>query len=141
MREIAIYGASGALGRRVTRHLVDGGAPVRVAARDAGRLDDALRGLPGSIPRAAIALDNREGLRRWLAGSGVVINAGPTASDPADRVLQAAIDAGTHYIDVSGSQPYIARLFVEYGDHAAKGEWPSCRRADSTTRWVIASPA
>jgi short subunit dehydrogenase-like uncharacterized protein len=70
--------------------------------------------------RRVASLEDANGLRALLTGCRVVVNAGPTAGDPGHRLLRAALDAGVHYIDVSGSQFYIRQLFESFGEAATE---------------------
>ena len=47
------------------------------------------------------------------------MNTGPTAGG-GERLIEAAIAAGVHYIDAAGSQPYIHHVFEHYGPAAAR---------------------
>lgn len=115
---IVLYGASGKFGGIVLRRFAAGGVAVRVGGRDATRLAKALASME-AIPRSVASLDDGEGLRALLNGCRVVVNAGPTVSDPGDRLLRAALDAGVHYIDAAGSQAYIRRIFEQYSQAAS----------------------
>jgi short subunit dehydrogenase-like uncharacterized protein len=120
MAAIAIYGANGRLGRQVASALVGRGADVRLGARDAGRLAAAAGQIGGAPRQQVAALEDSGSLRLLLTGCRVVVNAGPTAEDPGCRLLRAALDASVHYIDVSGSQAYIRRLFESFGETAER---------------------
>jgi short subunit dehydrogenase-like uncharacterized protein len=114
MTSIAIYGATGSLGRQIARRLVEQGVFVHLGARDARRLDELARDLGAAATLRQVSLDDATGLREFLSDCAVVVNAGPTASDAEHRLARAALDTKTHYIDVSGSQLYIRRLFEQY---------------------------
>jgi short subunit dehydrogenase-like uncharacterized protein len=116
--EVAVYGATGRLGREVARRLAERGTAVRLGARDQGRLETAARELGLDARAVAVALDDTRGLGTWLSGCRVVVNAGPTGGD--DPLVRAALDARAHYVDAAGSQPYIARLFRDYAEIAAR---------------------
>jgi len=123
MSLIAIYGANGTLGRRVSRDLVAGGADLRLAGRNATKLEAAAVDLAGETAWrgtwTTAALDDHAGLRRVLEGCRVVVNASPTAAG-GERLIDAAIGEGVHYIDAAGSQPYIHRVFEHHGPLAAQ---------------------
>lgn len=115
---VAIYGATGRLGGLVSRDLAAAGVPLRLGGRDPGRLALAGANLPVSVVRHATPIDDPSALRGLLAGCRVVVNAAPIAVG--ESLAAAAIDAGVHYVDAAGSQPFIGRIFDHHGPAAAR---------------------
>ena len=65
-------------------------------------------------------LDDRAALRRAFGDCAAVINcAGPFARY-GEPVVRAAVETGTHYVDTTGEQPYMQRIFDALDD-AARG--------------------
>jgi short subunit dehydrogenase-like uncharacterized protein len=126
---VVLYGATGFTGRLVARELLARGGSVVLAGRSpralADRRDELLGATGLACERVGLAvapLDDAAALRAALSLGSVVIHcAGPYAHTGAP-VLQAAIDTGTHYLDSTGEQDWIKRVFDDYGDAlAARG--------------------
>jgi saccharopine dehydrogenase-like NADP-dependent oxidoreductase len=84
---IAVLGAAGTVGRRVTEFLQEWGAPVR-------RLDARLDGAEHADA------SNPSRLARTLEGTTVCVNCAAYRLNPG--VMEAALVAGTHYVDLGG---------------------------------------
>src|ERR671917_228000 len=72
-----------------------------------------VRRLPIGVdwPVRAAAVDDAPALRKALSGADVVIScAGPFTFYGAP-VIEAALSVGAHYVDTTGEQPYIRRVF------------------------------
>ena len=116
---IALYGATGYTGRLVAAELRRRGLPLLLAGRDEPRLRQASEEHGGGAPVRVARLDDPAALAAALADCTVLLScAGPfTATGP--PLVEAALAAGCHYADVSGEQPWIGRVFDEYGERAA----------------------
>jgi hypothetical protein len=137
---IAVFGATGVVGRRVCEALAapeppdgdgdaggDGGAPVGL--RLVGRRRDALDAIaaalagattaPVAVAVAAAVAGDTAALARAFDGVRVVINAAGPLRDTAEPVLEAALAAGAHYIDVGGEQAALRALY-ERGESAVR---------------------
>jgi len=74
--------------------------------------------LDGDVSIRVAPLDEPMALRSALDGcAAVVACAGPFVRY-GEPVVQAAIDARVHYLDISGEQSYIRRIFTHYGSAA-----------------------
>ena len=149
-RRIAVFGATGRTGRFVVAELGRRGWPTIVARRDRVRLEAvALMHAPESLVRVA-RVDAPASLDDALAGAGAVINCAGPFLDTAPAVLDAAIRAGIHYVDVTAEQAAAARTLESYAKAAAEvgvvvvpavgfyggladllatamlGDWPAC---------------
>ncbi|MHB8695196.1 MAG: saccharopine dehydrogenase NADP-binding domain-containing protein [Solirubrobacteraceae bacterium] len=119
---IAVYGATGFTGRQVAEHLTTLGdcEPVLVG-RDRVALADIARDCAGA--RVAVAtLDDQSSLRRAFEGCRAVIGCAGPFRRYGEPVARAAVAAGTHYLDISGEQAYILRLFDALGAMAAAAD-------------------
>jgi short subunit dehydrogenase-like uncharacterized protein len=115
---VAVYGATGYTGRLVAAELDRRGADFVLAGRNAAKLD-ALAAELGSEPgTAAVSLDDPAGLRELLEPCAVVIACAGPFTLHGEPVVAAAAEAGTHYLDTTGEQPFIQRVFQAYGPHA-----------------------
>ncbi len=105
---IGLLGASGYTGGLVARVLAVRGHPFVAAGRDPRRVHEAVAGLTGVEDVRAVDVDDDRSVRALLDAVDVVI----TTVGPFDRlgrgVLTAAADAGTHYVDSTGEQGFIA---------------------------------
>src|ERR1700704_5420487 len=104
-KPVVIYGASGYTGRLVAEYLREYGIPFLAAGRDRARVEAAMRAVPGietadyDVVEAPTTV---AGLTELFRGAKVVCNVvgpfiilGPT-------VVEAALNAGVHYLDTSG---------------------------------------
>jgi short subunit dehydrogenase-like uncharacterized protein len=100
---LLIYGSTGFTGRLVARRARDAGLHPVLAGRDAERL----RGQAAALGLAwrAVALDARARLAAALSDIAVVINAAGPFAETARPLVEACLDAGCHYLDVSGELP------------------------------------
>lgn len=108
---VAVYGAGGHTGRFIVAELRRRGLPVVAVGRDAARL-------PGDVPARVAAIDDAPALARALAGCGVVINAAGPFLDTAAPVIGAALQTGTHYLDVTAEQPSALDTFERFDEPA-----------------------
>jgi hypothetical protein len=107
-RPIAVYGASGHTGRFVLQELQRRGLPAVAIAR---------RPLDVAPTHAAVrlaTLDDAAALDRALAGCAVVINCAGPFIDTARPLVEAALRAGGHYIDVTAEQPSAQSVLDEF---------------------------
>ncbi len=115
---IAIYGATGFTGGLIAEELKRRGAEFLIAGRDRGKLE-ALSEELGGVPFKAVSVGDPTGLRELLEPcSAVVACAGPFSLH-GEAVGAAAADAGTHYLDTTGEQPFMRMVFERYGERAA----------------------
>src|SRR5579884_488668 len=115
---IAVYGATGRLGRAVVAELAAANAAVTVV----GRSGDAVARLAETdamLQRAAADARDPAALSRAFAGCGVLVNCAPAAAC-GDALVRAAIAAPMHYVDAAGEQAFIRRIFEDFGRAAAE---------------------
>ena len=106
-RPLAVYGAGGHTGRFVVDELRRRGLDALAVGRDA-------RTLPAGVPGRAAAIDDAWALREAFAGCGVVINCAGPFLDTAAPVVQAAIDVGASYLDVTAEQASALDVFERF---------------------------
>jgi saccharopine dehydrogenase-like NADP-dependent oxidoreductase len=89
------------MGRAVVHDLARSGLPVRLLDRDARAAARIARRYGGrsTEPRSLDARDPRE-VGDALAGAALVVNCAPYPMNPA--VMEAALEAGCHYLDLGG---------------------------------------
>jgi len=110
-RFIAVYGATGHTGRFVVREAQRRGLPVVAVGRSAARLDEMF---PSAVVRRVAQLDDPASLEQAFAGCAVVINCAGPFLDTAAPVAQAALRAGSHYIDVTAEQASAQASFADF---------------------------
>ncbi|MEC3913679.1 saccharopine dehydrogenase NADP-binding domain-containing protein [Nocardia sp. CDC160] len=118
---IAVYGVSGHTGGYILADLRRRGLTPILVGRNAERLRATAEaaGLPDAELRIAAA-DDRAALVAAFTGADVVISSLPGYVDIGEEILAAAIEAGAHYVDISGEQLFTRRVFDEYGPRAEK---------------------
>jgi short subunit dehydrogenase-like uncharacterized protein len=122
--DAVVFGATSVTGRWVASYLAEraarSGARWGAAARDRGKLERVL-GEAGASPDAMIVADlgDRESLGAMASRANVVLNlVGPYARY-ARPVIEACVERGAHYVDLSGEMPFIRRT-IEALDDAAR---------------------
>lgn len=126
-RKVLIYGASGYTGKLVAEALAQRNIPFYMAGRTRARLETALEvvqqrhGAPVDA-EIVIASNNREELLPLFQQVDVVINVAGPFMQVAWPVVEAALEAGCHYLDTTGEQDWTAAIGEKYGESfAAKG--------------------
>lgn len=116
---ILVYGATGTTGSLVARRLVEQGHEVVLSGRDPyrlARLGQELRGPPTRPARVHVARE----LDRAVRGARAVISCAGPFLVLGDPVIRAAIDAGAHYIDVSGEQAFLRDVHERHDSRARR---------------------
>jgi short subunit dehydrogenase-like uncharacterized protein len=160
---IAVFGATGVVGRRVCAELAAmrpagsaGSAGTAGATRPTsvtgaaiaivGRRRDALAELASAIPVVSehvATASEPAALDRAFAGARVVVNAAGPLRDTAAQVLAAAIAAGAHYVDVGGEQAVLQASYELHesavrraGLVALPGAGLDCAIGDLAAAWA-----
>jgi saccharopine dehydrogenase-like NADP-dependent oxidoreductase len=113
---IAVFGAPGHTGRFVVAELLRRGHSPIAIGRDYSKLaafSDA------RVEARVASLDDSASLARALSGTQVVINCAGPFLDTASPLIEAAIAAGVHYIDVTAEQESV-RASIDSFDAAAR---------------------
>jgi short subunit dehydrogenase-like uncharacterized protein len=97
---LLVYGATGYTGGLVARQAAARGLPLMLAGRSAGPLA-ALAGALG-LPHRAFPLDAPAALRAGLDGVAAVLHCAGPFSATAAPMAAACLEAGIHYLDVTG---------------------------------------
>lgn len=114
-----IYGATGYTGRLIAEAAVARGLSPRLCGRDKSRVDALARRLrqEGCVAE----LDEPGALRHALRDCRVLLNAAGPFSHTTSAWLDACIDRGVHYLDVSGEVEAISRVAAEHARARARG--------------------
>ncbi|MGW0802436.1 saccharopine dehydrogenase family protein [Nonomuraea sp. NPDC002799] len=110
---VAVYGAYGHTARFVIAELTRRGFGLILSGRDEERLL-ALDHL--GVPIRPASADDPESLDRALSGAAAVINCAGPFAQTALPVLDAAVRAGAHYLDVSAEQVVSLAIFERAAD-------------------------
>jgi short subunit dehydrogenase-like uncharacterized protein len=114
---IVLFGATGYTGELTARELAGIGERPVLAARDGARVR-ALAEELGGLDWDVADVGRPESVRALVGRGDVLISCvGPFQRWGAPAV-QAAIDAGAHYLDSTGETPFIRRVFEDWGPRA-----------------------
>lgn len=116
---IVVYAATGFTGKLISRELDARGADFVIAGRSADKLAALSSQLDSRPETAAVGTDDPAGLKSLFEGAGAVIACAGPFSLHGHPVVKAAAEAGTHYLDTTGEQPFIHDVFEQYGPIAA----------------------
>jgi len=106
-----IYGANGYTGAMVVEEAVRRGLRPVLAGRSAAALEAIAQ--KHGLPVRAFALDNPQALRSGLNGIGLVLHcAGPFSATSAP-MLEACLDVGAHYLDITGEIDVFAHCHAQ----------------------------
>ena len=105
-RSVMIYGANGFSGRAIASRLAAAGHELVLAGRNAG----ALRALAAELGASCrvFGLDDPALVAAGVRGMTVVLHAAGPFIETAAPMIQACLDAGAHYLDLSGEWPGFA---------------------------------
>jgi short subunit dehydrogenase-like uncharacterized protein len=122
-RPVVIYGASGFSGRLVAEFLREYNVPFIAAGRNRSKIQEVMNHVPGieTADYEIVEVGNTVGdLVKLLTGARVVCNTvGPFIyNGPA--VIEAALNAGCNYLDISGEQAWIREIAEKWGDKFAQ---------------------
>ncbi|HYH60666.1 MAG TPA: saccharopine dehydrogenase NADP-binding domain-containing protein [Solirubrobacterales bacterium] len=114
-----LFGATGYTGDLAARAMVKRGMRPVLAARRREAVE-ALAAELGGLDSAVADVADPSSIRALLErGDTLVTTVGPFARW-GDAALDAAIDAGAHYIDSTGEPPFVRRVFEQAGPRAER---------------------
>jgi len=116
-RIVTVFGAYGHTGRFVVAELRKRGFTPILSGRDAAKLKEAGNVHPGSEVRVA-SVDDPASLDRALSGAMTVINCAGPFIDTAGPVIDAALRASIHYLDVAAEQAAVLTVFERFASAA-----------------------
>ncbi|WP_217917121.1 saccharopine dehydrogenase NADP-binding domain-containing protein [Myxococcus sp. AM009] len=108
----AVFGANGHTGRFVVAELLRRGHRVVAMGRDFARLSAAFE--QTEVELRAACLEDSDALGRALAGVEVIVNCAGPFLDTAEALVEAALRAKVHYLDVSAEQASAQALFERF---------------------------
>lgn len=113
--KIAVFGATGYTGRLVSAELLRRNIDTRLLGRD----EKALQAVQGAKDVRVVSLDDPSSLIDALRGCDVVISCVAPFTKFGAPVVEAAIAAGCSYVDTTGEQRWVRRVYDEFGAKAA----------------------
>src|ERR1700737_58914 len=116
-RIVTVFGAYGHTGRFVVSELRKRGFTPILSGRDGAKLKEAGNAHPGSEVRVA-TVDDPASLDRALSGAVAVINCAGPFIDTAAPVIDAALRASIHYLDVAAEQAAVLAVFERFASAA-----------------------
>jgi short subunit dehydrogenase-like uncharacterized protein len=114
---IAVYGATGHTGQFVVRELERRGHPTLSVGRTRSRSSDAASRDARSEWRYA-SCDDPDALDAALQGAAAVINCAGPFLDTAPALIEAALRAGIHYLDITAEQRSARQSLATYHEEA-----------------------
>ena len=115
--QVTVYGAYGHTGRFVVSELRKRGWRPVLSGRSAAKLSALGEAHPTLDTRVA-TVDDSSSLSAALSGSAAVINCAGPFLDTAVPMIEAAIGAGIHYLDVTAEQPAVRAAFERFAGAA-----------------------
>jgi short subunit dehydrogenase-like uncharacterized protein len=115
--DIAVYGATGHTGRFVASELERRGVAVRrIGRRPLTQSSSRKDGDP--FTWAGASCDDPEALDQAIEGADAVINCAGPFLDTAPAVIEAALRAGSHYLDIAAEQRSVRQSLATYDAEA-----------------------
>lgn len=116
-QKIVVFGASGHTGRFVVAELARRGMMAILAGRDPDKLRALHKTYPAFETRIA-SVDNPASLDQALLGASLVINCAGPFLETAAPLMEAALRARIHYLDVTAEQAVARATFEKFSDAA-----------------------
>ncbi len=116
-RTVAVFGAYGHTGRFVVSELRKRGLGVILSGRDASKLQ-ALAGAHPGLPTRVASTEDPASLDQALSDVNAVINCAGPFLDTAGPVVEAALRARVHYLDIAAEQAAVLGTFERYAGAA-----------------------
>lgn len=115
---VAIFGAYGHTARFLIEEFHQRGLGLSLGGRDPVRMAALAEAHPYARIHVA-TVDEPGSLDALVAGAALVVNAAGPFGDTTGPVIEAALRAGIHYIDITGEQPVTRHDFETYRDPLA----------------------
>ena len=122
--DVVVFGATGVTGRRVARYLAERADEVgrtwAAAGRDAAKVERVLAEEGVSAPEVIVAdLGDPGSLAAMAQRANVVLHlAGPYTLN-GRPVIEACVEAGAHYADLTGEIQFVRRVQAQFDDPAS----------------------
>ena len=123
--DVVVYGATSFVGEILCRYLVarhgaSGSLRWAIAGRNASKLDDVARRTGADVPRIVADATDRDALAAMVASTRVVASTvGPYALYGSELV-EAAVEAGADYCDLTGEVQWMRRMIDAHQERAER---------------------
>ena len=145
--KVTVLGATGYTGQLIVEELQRLRIPFNIAGRDAAKLAQLGQRLGLGDEIAQIVADPTQPFtlpNLFQATTRVLVNCAGPFTRLGEPVVKAAVQAGVHYVDITGEQGFIARVFDQY-DLAAQLKncalIPACGVEYALSNWLAALAA
>eukprot|EP01031_Cornospumella_fuschlensis_P034747 gene34747-42073_t len=113
--DLLVYGANGFVGHLVCEYINRnyGGIKWAIAGRSDKELHDLINGelrLDSNIPRFAVDAHDKSALKNIFEKAKVVVNVSGPYILAGEDIVEACIDAKTHYVDIAGEPPFMRKM-------------------------------
>ena len=118
-KPVIVYGASGYTGRLVCEYLRELQVPFIAAGRDKKRTAEVLSKVPGidTVEHEIVEVEHTtKALTELFKGAKVVCNLVGPFIKYGPEVVEACLEAGTHYMDATGEQDWLMSARDKWGD-------------------------
>ena len=121
--DVVIFGATSVTGREVAAYLSERapatGLGWAAAARDPAKLERTMAAVGAEPPATVIAdVGDPESLAEMASRARVVLNLVGPYTRYATPVVEACVEAGTHYVDLTGEIPFSRRMLDRFHEAA-----------------------
>jgi short subunit dehydrogenase-like uncharacterized protein len=117
--DVVVFGATGVTGRRVAAYLAETEANWAAAGRDPGKVERILAEEGVSAPETITAdVEDPSSLREMAARASVVLHLAGPYTVRGRPVIEACVEAGAHYADLTGEIPFVSEILAEFDEPA-----------------------
>ncbi len=118
---VIVYGATGYTGRLVCAELARRGAAFAISGRDKAKLNALALSLKPSPEVVIAGLDDPQALRAMAARARVVLDCAGPFSRLGKPVQDAALEAGAHFLDITGEATFLGASWRRDEEAKSKG--------------------
>ncbi|RYH31262.1 hypothetical protein EON65_02980 [archaeon] len=113
--DLLVYGATGTVGHLVCEyiHCNYGDIKWAIAGRNDKELHDLINEelhLDSNLPRFVVEAHDKVALKNICTKAKVVINVAGPFLLTGENIVEACIDAKTHYVDITGEPPFMRKM-------------------------------
>ncbi len=119
--DVVVYGATGFTGRLVCRELDRQGTRFAVGGRDRAKLEQLAASLASTPPVFAAGIDDAAGLRAFAEPGRVLLSCAGPFEQMGPPVLDAALAAGTHWLDITGEHTFMDQTWARDAEARERG--------------------
>jgi short subunit dehydrogenase-like uncharacterized protein len=117
--DVVVFGATGVTGRQVAAYLSERAAETDLrwaaAARDGAKLERSMGELGVSVPETIVAdVADPKSLARMAGRSRVVLNLVGPYTLHGRPVIEACVEQGAHYVDLTGEMPFVRSIIDNF---------------------------